>query len=212
MDSFFPVGAFAYSDGLETATTSRTNDPELLAGWLQHYVESVFIPCDGLALLKCARAIESKDWAAIRSLDEELTAMKPAAAVRASSISIGKRLLATYTSMFSAGELLPLIGSLPRSNAAIAYAIVFSDIGLDRRASLHAYGYARLCGIVSAALRLMPLGQLRGQALLSEVVDSLPGAVERILGSEAEPLRAFAPRMDIQQMNHQYIYSRLFRS
>jgi urease accessory protein UreF len=27
-----------------------------------------------------------------------------------------------------------------------------------------------------------------------------------------EPLRAFSPVLDIQQMNHQYVYSRLFRS
>jgi len=40
----------------------------------------------------------------------------------------------------------------------------------------------------------------------------LPSAVERILDMKDEPLRSFSPMLDIQQMNHRYVYSRLFRS
>lgn len=211
MDSFFPVGAFAYSDGLETAALNRTAHPELLAIWLDHYVRSVFVPCDGLALLKCARAAARRDWATIHALDEELTALKPAAAVRSSSISIGRRLLSMYASIFNT-ELMPVSKSLPYCNAPAAYGIALSDLGLTDRDSLLAYGYARLGGIVSAALRLVPIGQQQGQELLSEALEALPDAVERILTMEAESLRSFAPLMDIQQMNHRFLYSRLFRS
>jgi len=37
-------------------------------------------------------------------------------------------------------------------------------------------------------------------------------AADQILKKSSEPLRAFSPHLDIQQMNHQYVYSRLFRS
>src|SRR5262249_10350913 len=100
VDSFFPVGAFAYSDGLETAAANKLiRDGRGLEGWLKHYIEAVFEPCDGLALLKCVRAAERGDWAAIHEIDEELTALKPSAAVRASSRSVGKRLFATYSGL-----------------------------------------------------------------------------------------------------------------
>jgi urease accessory protein len=214
MDSLFPVGAFAYSDGLETAASqSLVHDSKSLAGWLDHYVHAVFTPCDGLALLKCWRALETGDWSVVRAINEELTALKPAAAVRASSSSVGKRLLAAYSALFAKnGEVTGALENLPRCNAAVAYGIAFSRFGLDVRESLLAFGYGRLSGMVSAALRLIPIGQQQGQAVLTESIDQLPGAVERILQNESEPLRSFAPILDIQQMNHRYVYSRLFRS
>src|SRR6516162_3479918 len=80
-DSLFPTGGFAYSDGLETAVAnSVVHDAATLEEWLRHYVESVFVPCDGLAL----KLAMTDDLSTLRTLDQELTAMKPAAATRAS--------------------------------------------------------------------------------------------------------------------------------
>jgi urease accessory protein len=213
VDSFFPVGAFAYSDGLETAAASKLiRDGKDLEGWLRHYIDAVFEPCDGLALLKCVLAAERGDWAVIRAIDEELTALKPSASVRASSRSVGKRLLATYSGLVPRDGFIEAIDTLPQANAAVVYALVFAHRGVDVRDALVAFGYARLAGMISAALRLIPLGQLEGQALLSGALDRLCAKIERVLRSEAVPLRSFGPMLDIQQMNHRYVYSRLFRS
>src|SRR4030095_13354368 len=96
VDSLFPVGAFAYSDGLETAVAHKhVEDAESLATWLDHYVDAVFVSCDGLAFLKSLRASRRRDWVTLQSIDEELTALKPAREVRGSSSSIGKRILET---------------------------------------------------------------------------------------------------------------------
>src|SRR6516164_3946160 len=93
-DSFFPVGAFAYSDGLETAAADGTvHDAESLKNWMTHFVDNVFVPCDGLALMKCAMAFHRGDFETLCRIDNELSAIKPAAAVRNASRSVGKRLL-----------------------------------------------------------------------------------------------------------------------
>src|SRR5262245_27874084 len=93
-DSFFPVGAFAYSDGLETAAAGgRVCDAESLGAWMEHFLDQVFAPCEGLALVKCMLALKAGDLVKVRRIDEELSAIRPAAAVRASSIGVGKRLL-----------------------------------------------------------------------------------------------------------------------
>jgi urease accessory protein len=214
VDSLFPVGAFAYSDGLETAVAHKhVEDAESLATWLDHYVDAVFVPCDGLALLKSWRASRRRDLVTLQSIDEELTALKPAREVRGSSSSIGKRILETYGSLVrDEGDLLEYLECLPRCNAAIAYGVVLSHVGLDARESLLAFGYGRLAGTVSAALRLIPLGQQQAQTLLTAMLDHLPAAIERVLEKEEEPLRSFSPLLDVQQMNHRYVYSRLFRS
>jgi len=47
---------------------------------------------------------------------------------------------------------------------------------------------------------------------LSEVLERLPDGVDRIVQNRDEPIRSFAPIMDITQMNHRFVYSRLFRS
>src|SRR5262245_7966888 len=87
-DSLFPNGGFAYSEGLETAVTNGVvYDAASLEQWLRNYVEYVFIPCDGLAL----KLAMTGDRESLLKLDQELTAMKPAAATRASSATLGKR-------------------------------------------------------------------------------------------------------------------------
>ena len=96
--------------------------------------------------------------------------------------------------------------------AAVAYGVVYAHLGVSERDALLAFGYNRLTGIVSAGLRLVAIGQQQGQTLLTQTLRRLPDAVERILSMGDAPLRSFNPILDIQQMNHRYVYSRLFRS
>jgi urease accessory protein len=213
VDSMFPVGAFAYSDGLESAAASgRVHDVNTLSSWLEHFLRSVFVPCEGLALLKCIQAIERRDWKAVRDIDEELTALRPASATRASSKSIGKSLLTTYQSVTEDDSFSDFSGGLTQCNAAVAYAAVFCHRGLDCRESLLAFGYLRLAGIVSASLRLISIGQQQGQKILSKALDCLPAAVDAIMNTPTAPLRSFSPVVDSIQMSHRHLYSRIFRS
>jgi urease accessory protein len=98
------------------------------------------------------------------------------------------------------------------ATAPVAYGVAFFHHGVHPQHALLAYGYSRLAGIVSAGLRLISIGQTEGQQLLTRALSRLPRAVDKILERQQEPLRAFSPLMDIQQMNHRDVYSRLFRS
>jgi urease accessory protein len=211
-DSFFPVGAFAYSDGLETAASGgEVRDAASLREWMNHFVEGVFIPCEGLALVKGMRALKSRESGVLAQLDEELTALRPAAEIRVASTSLGKRLLSLCSSICGDGQF-PELGLLPHGNAPLAYALVFFHRGIAEHEAALAFGYNRLAGMVSAGLRLISIGHQQGQQLLSQTIERLPAAVDRIMEMVDEPVRSFSPRLDIQQMNHQYVYSRLFRS
>jgi urease accessory protein len=212
-DSFFPVGAYAYSDGLETATTAGiVCDAGSLGEWMEHFLDGVFVPCEGLALVKSMIALKRDDLKTLRCIDEELTAIRPSAAVRAASTGVGKRLLSIRRELNGGEQSAWDSLMLPYTNAAVAYAIMFFRGGLGERHAALAFGYNRLAGIVSAGLRLISMGQQQGQDLLTKTLDRLPAAVDRIIEMADEPLRSFSPLMDIQQMNHQYVYSRLFRS
>src|SRR4051794_27107263 len=137
-DSFFPVGAFAYSDGLETAAASgRVSDAVSLKEWMNHFLDAVFVPCEGLALVKCMFALSTGDMAAFIRLDEELTAIRPALCVRAASTGIGKRLLSSFATMREGDGGMPVTDG----NAAAAYARVFFHWGINERHAALAYGY-----------------------------------------------------------------------
>jgi urease accessory protein len=212
-DSFFPVGAFAYSDGLETAAAAGfVHDATSLAEWMDHFLVNVFVSCEGLALAKCMLALRAGHIDKVVRIDEELTAIRPAGAVRAASTGVGRRLLSLYTAICSDQAFKEHARVMPYANAAVAYAFVFNHCGVGERDALLAFGYNRLAGIVSAGLRLISIGQQQGQTLLTKNTERLPDAAHRILRATDEPLRSFSPMLDIQQMNHQYVYSRLFRS
>jgi urease accessory protein len=213
MDSFFPVGAFAYSDGLETAASSgQIPDAASLHVWMDHFVDAVFVPCEGLAVAKVMEALRKGDHNEVRRVDSELTAIRPASAVRSASTGVGRRLLSAYASICGDETFFAIAGILPCANAAAAYGAVFFHRGIEERDALLAFGYNRVTGMVSAGLRLIPMGQQQGQMILTRVIGRLPEAVNYILQIKSEPLRSFSPFLDIQQMNHQYVYSRLFRS
>jgi urease accessory protein len=148
----------------------------------------------------------------IIAIDEELSAIRPAGAVRRASMLAGRRLLSLYASIGSDDRFESIAKSLPYGNAAAAYALVFSHEDIGEREAVLAFGYNRLAGMVSAGLRFIAIGQQQGQTLLSKAIHRLPDAAAQIVNNSGEPLRAFSPLLDIQQMNHQYIYSRLFRS
>ena len=213
VDSFFPVGAFAYSDGLETAAAAgRIHDGSSLNDWIDHYLNNVFVPCDGLALLQCAEAMQRGDVVRIQSIDEELTAIKPSAAMRKASRSVGRRMLATYSGICGDSGFAVFANTLLHANAPVAYAAVLTHRGIESRDAVLVFGYTRLAGMVSAALRLIALGQQQAQELLADGLEKLPAAVEHIASMRTDALRSFGPFMDIEQMNHRYVYSKLFRS
>src|SRR5262245_12610800 len=163
-DSFFPVGAFAYSDGLETAAIKgEVRDAASLEDWMNHFLLGVFVPCEGLALLKCMRTLKAGDLESLSRIDMELTAIRPAAAGRAASIGMGRRLLSMNTSMCGDDSLWEISRSLPEGNASTAYAIVFFHRGIPERDAILAFGYSRLAGMVSAGLRLISIGHQQGQ-------------------------------------------------
>src|SRR5262249_13194680 len=129
-DSLFPVGSFSWSDGLETAAaTGCIADARGLEEWARHYLHVVFTRCEGVAARRAHQCVLSADWPLLRELDEELTALRPAASARASSVSIGRRLLAMDEAVGAEATLAPLRAMVAADdrlgNAAVVYGALF---------------------------------------------------------------------------------------
>ncbi|MBF0351942.1 MAG: hypothetical protein HQM11_12990 [SAR324 cluster bacterium] len=216
-DSFFPVGAFAYSDGLETAIAHQwVRDRQTLNQWMESWCGHTFRFCEGPALLGVMTAWHQKNWNTLSGIDHELTALKPSSEARESSHTLGKRLLKTSLPLYPDSDLEQLhekiLQGQLKGNSITVYAVLLSVAGLNGEAALLSYGYIRLTGMISAALRLMSFGQQEGQAVLNARLKDLARITRLIPDSEAPLLLNFSPVVDIAQMNHPFLYSRLFRS
>jgi urease accessory protein len=217
-DSLFPIGSFAYSDGLESATTAaQVRDLDGLREWLDVCLDEGIGRSDGPALAIAWSALHGADWDAFTAVDEELTALRPSSSVRMANRSMGWRLLKTWQELHPderlehALELAAWSTSPSGPTLPVAFAAVCVCAGINRRDALAGYAYTRLGATVSAAMRLMAVGQTDAHRLLSRVLDRVPGTVDDVIDRNP-PIESFAPALDIAQMTQQYVHSRLFRS
>ena len=99
-DSLFPIGGFAYSDGLERATSDGTiSDAADLQAWLEAVLDDTIGRLEGPAVWHAWRAVADGDVVAMVQLDEELTALRPSSSARRSSRAMGQRLLTTWQAL-----------------------------------------------------------------------------------------------------------------
>jgi urease accessory protein len=126
---------------------------------------------------------------------------------------MGTRLLKTWTCARPDADIRAYLErrALRGVTLPVAFGIACGSADIAAAAALEAFLYTRLAGTISAAMRLMKLGQSEAQQMLAEVLDQVPAAAATIVESESPPA-VFAPALDIAAMSQQYQRSRLFRS
>lgn len=219
-DSLFPVGAFAYSDGLESATASgQVASADDLRAWMEACRDESIGRTEGPAVWQAWAAFRDADWSALLALDEELTALRPSASVRRSSRAMGLRLLTTWQALYPDARMeqalaLARHGGRERGFGPalpVAFAGACACAGVARRRAVEAFAYTRLAATVSAAMRLIAIGQSEAHTILARTLERLPEVVEEIERRDAR-VESFVPAADIAAMTQQYLHSRLFRS
>ena len=212
-DSALPIGAFAYSEGLESAIQlDALQTPEDLGTWWELWRTETFRWQEGPALCQLLHAIKRDDWRRVQVLNQELTALKPAASLRYGSHILGKRLLTTCADLYPDLPADRLEELLPTLNVLTVQATLLATLNVSQDVALASFAFSRLNQSLSAALRLFALGQQAGQVLLQKQLRLIPKTVTEILEDANSPLRSFTPRVDLLQMKHTGLYTRLFRS
>jgi urease accessory protein len=216
-DTLFPTGGYAHSDGLEAAAAAgRATGGDDLESWLVSCLRETIGFCDGIAVLHAMTAVNEERWADLRTLDEELHALRPSSAARAASRNMGKRLLRTWSGIYPAAapQVASAVGPSCEATFPVAFAIACASVGVPRMVAVEAFAYTRLAAATSSALRLLPIGQQEAHARLATVLAHVPAAardVERRVQQGCRP-GAFTPAFDLASMSQQYLHSRLFLS
>jgi len=193
----------------------RTRATADLGQWMDVVLDEGVGRLDGPAVWRAWLAVHERDWDALVALDEEMTALRPAASARRSIRAMGLRLLTTWQSLHPDPRLehaLMLAGrGMLGPSLPVAFAAACACGDIDRRDAVQAFAYTRLSATISAAMRLMPIGQTDAHARLARTLARVPALVDAIAARDAEP-ESFTPAMDIAAMSQQYLHSRLFRS
>lgn len=213
-DSLFPTGSFSHSDGLEAATASgQIVSADDLSSWMAALGAQTLRSLEGPAVRRAWWAAQEAEGGdpLLAALDEEVHALRPSAAGRDASRAMGSRLLRTWQQIRPDARLQRIQERRPQMTIPVAFGVVCGIAGVTERDTLGGYAYTRFAATLSAAMRLMPLGQQRGHAVLARMLETVPTLVDTVI-AESRPLMAFTPALDIATMQQQYVHSRLFRS
>lgn len=210
-----PVGAYAYSEGLETAVASGwIGDAEGARSWLDGALMHGFGRLDLPVMYRLYAAwrhqgpVEAVRWS------RYLMASRETAERRDQERHLGTALAALLSNL---GITAAEEWRNGRTHARIAtFAALFAlaavnwAIAADDAAT--ALAWAWLENQVMAAVKLVPLGQTEGQRLLMELAERVPAVLAGAARLQDDALAGALPGVTLMSTGHETLYSRLFRS
>lgn len=216
-----PVGAFSYSQGLESAIeTGRVRTAEDARRWIEDHLHLVLARMEGPVYAEAHRRWLDRDWTGLAVLNAGFIATRESSEPRAETLQIGHAYTAWIAQVPPLDEStrtgLAQLTAAHRLAAPVAAAMAAASVGLDASAGLTGYLFGFAENQVMVLAKALPLGQIASQRLLLRLAERVPEAVERSLAlGEAARVgerTSAAPMLTILAMQHETQYSRLFRS
>jgi urease accessory protein len=217
-DQFFPTGGYAFSHALETyVDRALVYDRPTCQQFMETLCTHALGPCDAVFCRHAFRAAAQGDMARLIELDRLLTASKVTQELRLESEHTGQAFLRASLAM----QPSPLVQAFWQAvrqrtatpgNHAVVFGLVAQSLGLSETRTVQSYLYHVVAGWVAVAVRLVPLGQMDGQRLLFDLTARLGEIMQRYRDLNPEDTWNNTPGLDIRSMQHERLYSRLFRS
>lgn len=216
-DSFYPTGSYAHSFGLEGLVQEGVVHDRAT---LREFLRLSALPALRQAELPLAahawRALGEENWTQVGELCRLSSALKTSREARTATENIGRQ----RTELMAALRPHPLAEAyLKRAvaegwpfSAAVSAALEGRVLGAPLPAVLGGVYYASLAAMLSAAMKLLRLGQNASQSLLTELLKEAPAI---IAAAEQVPLPEigwFNPWLDIAAARHETADSRMFIS
>jgi urease accessory protein len=210
----FPVGAFAFSHGLEWAAEQGwIKDRATLQAWLADLVTLGSVSNDMILLAAAWRAVTTGDDAALKDVLELAGAMQPSAERHLEAVMQGGAFLMQIEAAWPC-DAVERLKALHDGEIAYAVALGVAAAGhaIPLAPVIDAYGLAFLGNLVSAAVRLGIIGQTDGQKVLASLVPDVIRVAEQAAGATLDALGSACWRSDLASLQHETQYTRLFRS
>ncbi|WP_435022444.1 urease accessory protein UreF [Tundrisphaera sp. TA3] len=213
-DSMLPVGAFSFSNGLESAIQRGVvRDTATLRDFIATAARQS-ATSDGVALLHAFRAARDGDLARIVGADRAAFNRRLNEEARTMSTRMGRKLAELAGAVLGESAAGDWLAAIKRAETPGTYpvgqGIVFSALGLGEAVAFAAHQYGVASMMVGAALRLMKLHYLDAQKILLEVNAEAPAAYDEVAARSLDEMASFAPAFDILAAVHVRATVRMF--
>ena len=208
----YPVGAFSYSHGLEWLVEQGSlKDRKALTAWIADVLLLGSGRSDAILFAQAYHAVHAHNWSALNAISELAAALAPSAERFLETTAQGNAFAAVTRAAWGAATLDRLA-----EQEVIAYPVAVAaaaaDHGIPLAPALTAYIHAFAANLVSAGVRLIPLGHTDGQHCIAALEPVVERCVETGLAGTLDDIGSAAVVTDIAAMNHETQYTRLFRS
>ncbi len=213
----FPVGAYTYSHGVEYAVeVGLVKDDVSLTAWLKTVLLYGAAQTDAVLFARGYEAAGAEEAEQLWTLFELADAMRGSKEMALESSAQGAAFWQMLMKVWPDERLLPWQQRLqqeqrkPAYPLAVALAAAYSYIPLE--AALNAYLHATAVNLISAGVRLVPLGQTAGQMTTAALEEVILNAANKALNTDINNIGAATPMVDWTSISHETQYTRLFRS
>ena len=210
----FPVGAFSYSSGIEWAVEAGDiTDAASLRDWLAAMLADGSGFCDGVFLAQTHREASARDDGSLREIAELAAAFVPSRERQLETTSQGRAFIDIARAAWDADGLDGMVAACRTPLVyPVAVGVVAAMHGVPLAPTLHAFLHALVSNWISAASRLIPLGQTDSQRVLVRLEAAVAATAKRALSAALDDLGSASFRADLASLRHETQYTRLFRS
>jgi len=213
----FPVGAFSYSHGIEFAVEGGlVSDRGTLTRWVDAIVLHGAGRNDATLFRAAWQSVTDDDPKALVWAAEMADVYRATSETALESTGQGRAFLEALTAVWPEPEITKWTKALAAMDRPPAYAVTVGVAAavakIPLRPALIAYLHALAANLVSAGVRLVPLGQTDGQLTLAALEATVHAAANQALSRPIDDFGTTAPMLDWASMKHETQYTRLFRS
>ncbi len=213
-DSVFPIGAFAFSGGLESAIQKGVvTDSATLLAFTRTAVEQANRG-DGIGVVCAHRAASAGDIDEVVRIDELIFARKLSGETRTMTVRMGRKFTEMGAYVTDSPQLRDwlerVVGGTTPGCYPVALAVNFAAQGLAARDAFVVHQYGVASTILGAALRLMRVSHIDTQQMLYALNAGVDAAHAVAAAAAPDDMAGFAPLAEILAAVHVKAHVRLF--
>lgn len=209
-----PLGAYAYSEGLELLIEQEkiTTSTDLL-NWLSQQLKYGSIRVETALMIRSYQYFTDDQLTQVNQWNNYATANRETKELRQQSYQMGNSLIKLILNLETDQLIQDKIKqiNLP-CNYSIAFGIVAQIWQISLENAVLAYVQSWANNLITAGVKLIPLGQTQGQQILLQLQPIILDIYPEIINLQDDQLSSCNLGLTLASMQHETLYSRLFRS
>lgn len=216
-DPTLPIGGYSHSNGLETYRQLEiVKDVQSTELFVRNMLENNLQYNDAAFVSLAYKATINNNLEELILLDDECSALKAPREIKQASLKLGARLLKIFR-RHKSYELLQiyetaLIDKKASGHYCIVFGILAALMQIPLKEALYAFYYNASVGMITNAVKLIPLGQLDGQDILYRLSPIMQELTENAETLDRDSVGLCNIGFDVRCMQHELLYSRLYMS